>query len=159
MSGVTARVCGGAPAQTAAGPLPVVTLGAQPAAAASPPPPSAAPARLAVATSPRPVAAAPAPPAFRAKLGGLGVAQVAASPTAQGAQHVLDRLRPLIVPPLTSSIDSATVNNAAVFRASVTGFVSLGDAQAFCARAASVSKTCWVHRKAADTAPPPTHHP
>jgi len=86
------------------------------------------------------------------------VAQVAASPTAQGAQHVLGQLRALITPPLAGSVEAATVKNAAVFRASVAGFVSLGDAQAFCARAASVSKTCWVHWKTPAPAPPPTHH-
>ena len=161
MSGVTARICGAAQAQTAAaGPLPVVRLGttlAPPATtSAASPVPASPPARLAMATSPRPEAASTAP-AFRAKAGGRGVAQVAASTTAQGAQHVLDRLHALITPPLTSSVEAATVNNAAVFRASVTGFVSLGDAQAFCARAASVSKTCWVHWKAAETVA--AHHP
>ena len=175
MSGVTARVCGAAPAQTAAsGPPPVVTLGsrtspapppaAMPAATsaaaiASPPAPPtpSPPARMAMATSPKPAAQAPTAPAYRAKAGGRGVAQVAASATAQGAQQVLDRLHALITPPLTSSVEAATVNNAAVFRASVIGFVSLGDAQAFCARAASVSKTCWVHWKAAEQAP--VHRP
>jgi hypothetical protein len=77
---------------------------------------------------------------------------VAASDTAQGAQHVLDRLHTLIAPPLTGGVEAATVNNVHVFRASVSGFVSLSDAQAFCARAASVSKTCWVHWKAAAAA-------
>jgi hypothetical protein len=163
MSGVTARVCGAPPAQPAAapGPLPVVTLGARPAAAppsgATPTTAAPAPARLAVANSPKPATQAPAAPAYRAKAGGRGVAQVAASASAQGAQHVLDRLHALITPPLTSSVEAATVANAAVFRASVIGFVSLGDAQAFCARAASVSKTCWVHWKAAETAP--ARHP
>lgn len=164
MSGVTARVCVASPAQTtAAGPLPVVRLGTGPAtvapSVASPPPAPPAPARLAMATSPKPTAVASAAPAYRAKAGGRGVAQVAASSTAPAAQHVLDRLHTLITPPLTSGVEAATVNNAAVFRASVTGFVSLGDAQAFCARAASVAKTCWVHWKAAETAPPPAHHP
>jgi SPOR domain len=166
MSGVTARVCGAAPAPAAAaGPLPVVTLGTRSnlptaSSAASPPAPPA-PARIAMATSPRPAvqAATAAAPAYRAKAGGRGVAQVAASSTAPAAQHVLDRLHALITPPLTSDVEAATVNNAAVFRASVTGFVSLGDAQAFCARAASISKTCWVHWKAAEAAPPPARHP
>jgi hypothetical protein len=106
-----------------------------------------------MATAPKPAVAALPPREIRAKADGRGVAQVAASPTAQGAQRVLDRLHALITPPLTGSVEPATVNNAAVFRASVVGFVSLSDAQAFCARAASVSKTCWVHWKAA--APPP----
>jgi hypothetical protein len=167
MSGVTARVCGGAPPTAAApGPLPVVTLGTKlapttPSAtappAASPTPATPAPASLAMATAPKGPAQPSPAPAYRAKADGRGVAQVAASTTAQGAQHVLDRLHALITPPLTSSVEAATVNNAAVFRASVTGFLSLGDAQAFCARAASVSKTCWVHWKTA--APPPVHRP
>jgi hypothetical protein len=102
-----------------------------------------------MATSPTPAPSSPVPPSFRSSATGRGVAQVAASDSAQGAQHVLDRLRALITPPLTSGVEAATVNNAHVFRASVAGFVSLSDAQAFCARAASVSKTCWVHWKAA----------
>ena len=117
------------------------------ASAARPAPSSSPP------SSPPPSSSPPAP-TFRAKPGGRGVAQVAASPTAQGAQHVLDRLHALIAPPLTSGVEAAMVQNAQVFRASVTGFVSLSDAQAFCARAASVSKTCWVHWKAAEPAKP-----
>jgi hypothetical protein len=163
MSGVTGRVCGGAVSPpVASGPLPVVTLGAKPNPGAPPsstPPLATPPAKLAVAAAPKPSAQASSAPTYRAKAGGRGVAQVAASPSAQGAQHVLDRLRALITPPLTSSVEAATVNNVAVFRASVTGFVSLGDAQAFCARAASVAKTCWVHWKAAETAQPPARHP
>jgi len=157
MSGVTIRVCGDpvpAPAAPAApGRLPVVTMGSSP----SPPPPAppthvastSPPTRLAMAAAPPPAASSPPARAFRSSATGRGVAQVAASDTAQGAQHVLDRLHSLIAPPLTSGVEAATVNNAHVFRASVLGFVSLGDAQAFCARAASVSKTCWVHWKAA----------
>ncbi len=160
MSGVTARVCGAAtPAapSVASGPLPLVTSGES--ATTSPPPPrrvsaTLPPARIAAGPTPTtssPPTAATSPPAraFRTSASGRGVAQVAASDTAQGAQHVLDRLRSLIAPPLTSGVEAATVNNAHLFRASVTGFVSLSDAQAFCARAQSVSKTCWVHWKAA----------
>ena len=102
-----------------------------------------------MARPPPPAASSPPARAFRTSATGRGVAQVAASDTAQGAQRVLDRLHSLITPPLASGIEAATVNNAHLFRASVSGFVSLGDAQAFCARAASVSKTCWVHWKAA----------
>jgi hypothetical protein len=157
MSGVTSRVCGDPipPAPTAPGRLPVVTMGTSsssappPAHVASTPPPT----RLAMAVPPPPGAASPPARAFRSSATGRGVAQVAASPTAEGAQHVLDRLHSLITPPLASGVEAATVNNAHIFRASVSGFVSLGDAQAFCARAASVSKTCWVHWKAAA----PTH--
>jgi hypothetical protein len=162
MSGVTSRVCGGSPAPAltpSGGALPVVTMGASaaPAAAtprvASTPPPT----RLALTNPPRPSESSTPARAFRASASGRGVAQVAASPTAEGAQHVLDRLRSLIAPPLAGGVEAATVNNAHLFRASVTGFVSLSDAQAFCARAASVSRTCWVHWKAAEAAP--AHHP
>lgn len=164
MLAVTARVCGAAPAvrpttTAASGPLPIVRLGTDSAPAApTSPPPATPPARMATAIAPKPALAALPPRAFRAKADGRGVAQVAASPTAQGAQHVLGQLRALITPPLAGSVEAATVKNAAVFRASVAGFVSLGDAQAFCARAASVSKTCWVHWKTPAPAPPPTHH-
>ncbi len=162
MLAVTERICGAAhatrpPTTAPSGPLPIVRLGTDSASAPAPPatspPTPTAPARIAMATAPKPALAAPPPREIRAKADGRGVAQVAASPTAQGAQRVLDRLHALITPPLTGSVEPATVNNAAVFRASVVGFVSLSDAQAFCARAASVSKTCWVHWKA--TAP---HH-
>jgi hypothetical protein len=155
MSGVTIRVCGdpvpapAAAARVAPGRLPVVTMGTSP----SPAPPQVAstppPTRLAMAAPPPPGASSPPARAFRTSATGRGVAQVAASDTAQGAQQVLDRLHSLIAPPLTSGVEAATVNNAHLFRASVSGFVSLSDAQAFCARAASVSKTCWVHWKAA----------
>jgi sporulation related protein len=169
MLAVTARVCGAAPAArpmttAASGPLPIVRMGtgaAAPAPASPAPtssPPATPPARIAMAMAPKPALAAPPPRAFRAKADGRGVAQVAASATAQGAQHVLDQLHALITPPLAASVEAATVKNAAVFRASVAGFVSLGDAQAFCARAASVSKTCWVHWKAAAPAPAAPHH-
>jgi hypothetical protein len=163
MSGVTARVCGEAPpaAPVASGPLPLVTSGESAAPSAPSPSPrqrvsaTLPPARMAAAPTPAAASSTPAaqaaPPAraFRASASGRGVAQVAASDTAQGAQHVLDRLHTLIAPPLTSGVEAATVNNVHLFRASITGFVSLSDAQAFCARAASVSKTCWVHWKAA----------
>jgi hypothetical protein len=165
MSGVTARVCGEAPpsAPVASGPLPLVTSGesATPSTPLAPPrqrvsatlPPARMAAAPAPAASSPPVAqAAPPARAFRASASGRGVAQVAASDSAQGAQHVLDRLHALIAPPLTGGVEAATVNNVHVFRASVSGFVSLSDAQAFCARAASVSKTCWVHWKAAAAA-------
>jgi hypothetical protein len=162
MRSVTLRVCGEPPAAPVApaspGRLPVVTMGAA-SSPASPPAHIAAtppPTRLATAAAPAPTASAPPARAFRTSATGRGVAQVAASPTAEGAQHVLDRLRTLITPPLTSDVEAATVNNAHLFRASVLGFVSLSDAQAFCARAASVSKTCWVHWKAAEA---PQHHP
>jgi hypothetical protein len=171
MYAVTLRVCGDptpAPASPTAKPgrLPVVTMGTSAPAPTSsgptPPAPAAPPAtaaptpiRVAMAISAKPTASSPPPPpTFRASAAGRGVAQVAASPTAQGAQHVLDRLHSLITPPLTSGVESATVQNAQVFRASITGFISLSDAQAFCARAASVSKTCWVHWKAAAPAKP-----
>jgi hypothetical protein len=165
MSAVTARICGVAPAArpittAASGPLPVVRMGTDSASSgAAEPPATTPPARLAMAMAPKPAtAAASTPRSFRAKADGRGVAQVAASATAQGAQHVLDQLHALITPPLAASVEAATVKNAAVFRASVAGFVSLGDAQAFCARAASVSKTCWVHWKATEQTPAAVHH-
>jgi len=74
------------------------------------------------------------------------VAQVAASASAKDAQHVLNELHAMITPPLTSSVEPAVVGAAHLFRASVAGFTSMEAAKAFCARAASVSKTCWVHR-------------
>jgi hypothetical protein len=175
MSGVTTRICGGARAAAASapsGPLPVVTLGTKTLGTSTLGTSTLGTKTLGTSTlgtstlgtktlgtrsvTPAPAQAA-ATPAYRAKAGGRGVAQVAASANAQGAQHVLDRLHALITPPLTTSVEAATVNNAAIFRASVTGFVSLGDAQAFCARAAAVSKTCWVHWKAADAASEPAH--
>jgi len=170
MSAVTARICSdqlrAASEPAASGPLPVVTLARQPAPApaatgdSAPAPTTPAgspPLRVATANAPARAAASPAPRAYRASASGRGVAQVAASDTAQGAQHVLDRLRSLITPPLAGGVEAATVQNAHVFRASVSGFVSLGDAQAFCARAASVSKTCWVHWRAAE--PAAAHRP
>jgi hypothetical protein len=155
MFGVTRRICSGSPGtppppprpNPPPGPLPVVTMGTQP-THTPPPPPPAPPQRSVAAIATKPAASAPPAAAFRTSATGRGVAQVAASPTAQAAQQVLERLQGMIAPPLVGSVEAATVQNAHIFRASVTGFVSLGDAQAFCARVASVSKTCWVHWKA-----------
>ena len=158
MSGVTIRVCGEtvpAPAAAAApGRLPVVTMGSSP----SPPPPAPPahvastppPTRLAMAAAPPPAASSPPARAFRTSATGRGVRP------GRGQRHRPGRparAGPAAFPdhPAASRAAQrrATVNNAHIFRASVSGFVSLGDAQAFCARAASVSKTCWVHWKAA----------
>jgi hypothetical protein len=109
----------------------------------------AAPAPTRPSTPPRPAAAAPA---WQARADGRGVAQVAAVATAKDAQRVLNALHGLIAPPLTATVEPATVQNANIYRASVVGFASLADAKAFCARAASVSKTCWVHWKAPEPA-------
>jgi hypothetical protein len=145
-----------APARIAS-PPPVVTAPApRPAYVAAPPPPAPSLAR----PSPAQTAAASAPPAAHAfapkpapaaqaavrPAGHAAVAQVAASPDAKDAQRVLTTLHAMITPPLTGSVDPAVVNSAHIFRASVSGFSSMADAQAFCARAAHVAKTCWVHR-------------
>jgi hypothetical protein len=101
---------------------------------------------------PKPVQTAGSAPAWAARVDGRGVAQVAAAANAKDAQRVLNQLHGLITPPLTQTVEAATVQNASIWRASVVGFVSLADAKAFCARAASVSKTCWVHWKPAKPA-------
>jgi hypothetical protein len=72
------------------------------------------------------------------------VAQVAASPSADGAQRVLDALKSLIVSPLAGSVQPAVVQGVKVYRANVAGFASAADAKAFCAQASHVAKTCWV---------------
>jgi hypothetical protein len=98
-------------------------------------------------TPPAPSKAAsssPAPPGPAAKTG--IVAQASASPTAKGAQGVLKALGGLITPPLTGTVDEATVQGAKVYRADVAGFSSIAEAKAFCAKAASVAKTCWTRR-------------
>jgi hypothetical protein len=100
---------------------------------------------------------ASAAPSWTARPDGRGVAQVAAAGSAKDAQRVLNALHGLITPPLTQTVEPAVVANASIFRASVVGFVSLADAKAFCARAASVSKTCWVHWKTAGPAKPGAH--
>jgi len=166
MAQVLARVCvGGAPAPTTAptpsyagsGPLPVVTNTslAEPAAHPVPPPAASvtAPMRVAHRTAAPTAHAYPPPPAPPAQAvahaavpGVKAVAQVAASSSAKDAQRVLNELHAMISPPLAGSIEPAVVNNAHLFRASVSGFTSMEAAKAFCARAASVSKTCWVHR-------------
>ena len=175
MFAVTQRICAtvAAPAPTAPthrvasapGPLPIVTAQAlpPPAAAPQPAPQAASPPKMAMATpqptpqSVRMASAAPTPaphaapsaPSWFGKPAGKGVAQVAAAGTAKDAQRVLNALHGLIAPPLIQTVEQATVQNATLYRASVVGFASLTDAKAFCARAASVSKTCWVHWKAA----------
>jgi hypothetical protein len=147
-----------APARMAA-PLPVITTPAPaPAVVAAPTPPpvqtasvrtapvgtaSASPPTTAHAFTPKP--APPAQAAIR-PAGHAAVAQVAASPDPKDAQRVLTALHAEITPPLSGSVEPAVVNNAHIFSASVSGFSSLAEAQAFCAHVAHVSKTCWVHR-------------
>ena len=72
------------------------------------------------------------------------IAQVAASPTARGAQRVLDALKSLIAPPLAGSVEPAMVQGVQVYRANVSGFASVAEANAFCAKAKLVAKGCWV---------------
>jgi hypothetical protein len=163
MAQVLARVCvGGAPAPSpatatpkyaASGPLPVVTNTGQAEPSDHAVPPTPATTRVARRSAASTAHAYPPPPAPPAQLaarpaipGVRAVAQVAASSSAKDAQHVLNQLRAQITPPLTGSVEAAVVNNAHLFRASVSGFSSMEAAKAFCARAASVSKTCWVHR-------------
>jgi len=162
MAEVAERVCH-ATTPASAGPAIIVT------AAPSPPPASAAPATPAAAPPVAPhalplvvggdtqppaaahppattsVVSAPAPSAS-VKPPANVVAQVAASPTAKGAQRVLASLRSLIVAPLVGAVEPATVDGAQVYRANVTGFDTAAAAKSFCVQAASVSKTCWVRR-------------
>jgi hypothetical protein len=177
MAAVIQRVCIAAqqaPASPRPPPVVTATADSPPATASTPaaspvaPSPAAAPAaappakvRLARATAPPPAPAPPAsaparsapalvtptPAAIPAKAGNW-VAQVAASPDAKDAQHALDRVRGQVAPPLTTTVELATVGAAQVYRASVVGFASATDAKAFCTRIASVSKTCWAHVKA-----------
>ena len=81
--------------------------------------------------------------------GGPAVAQITASPSVADAQHALAALHAMIAPPLAAVVETAAVGGARVYRATVTGFGSQGEARAFCARAAV--KTCWVR-------PPTTAH-
>jgi hypothetical protein len=132
---------------------------AQPAAAPEAGPPPEAPARIVmpsatasrVATPPKPAQASS--PAGASRPGNV-VAQVAAVPDAHAAQKVLDKLRDLIAPPLTTKVEAATVQNVKLYRASVDGFATVADARAFCARAASISKTCWVRLRASSPSKP-----
>jgi hypothetical protein len=171
---VTQRVCAGVLATAASAPPTVVTSAGDSNASAPPPrsTKSAAAGRLPRVSTPGSATTAssapppPPPPRVSTRLTPAGptamtstskpgnwVAQVAASPTQQAAQHELDRLRSMIAPPLATSVEAAVVNNAHLFRASVTGFGTPGEAKAFCARAASVSKTCWAHSKSLAAAP------
>jgi hypothetical protein len=86
------------------------------------------------------------------------VAQVAASANVHDAEKALRELRPLIAPPLTTTIEQAVVGGAHVYRADVVGFGTAADAKAFCRSAAQWSKTCWVRAKS--DAPPakPAEH-
>jgi hypothetical protein len=148
-----AELAAPAPARMAA-PPPVVTASAPPAIATpvvtspavAPAPPvrtAAPPTAAAHAFTPKP---APAAQAAVRPPGHAAVAQVAASPDAKDAQRVLAALHAEITPPLSGSVEPAVVNNVHIFRASVSGFSSMAEAQAFCAHVAHVSKTCWVHR-------------
>jgi hypothetical protein len=173
MAAVIQRVCSlGEQATASPRPPPVVTAAADPppasplatapatatSTAAPPAPPAASPAKVRLArAAPPPTASAPpnrSAPALAAPAPALGpakagnwVAQVAASADSKDAQRVLDRVRGQVASPLTTTVELATVGAAQVYRASVVGFASAADAKAFCARIASVSKTCWAHVK------------
>jgi hypothetical protein len=140
-----------APKPGAKGKLPRVTTPGQAvvvSASSSTPPPSPPPRTPAPRVASRLTSAGPVVAAASNAKPGNWVAQVAASPSQPAAQHELDRVRAMIAPPLATSVEAAVVNNAHLYRASVTGFASAGDAKAFCARIASVSKTCWAHTRA-----------
>jgi hypothetical protein len=161
MSAVLSRVCGHAP--TAPGPVTRVTAESSAAAVPSAPPPAsiASPkpaarpvppgALRAALPPPAPLASGGAAPAQTVRPTAPAVAQVAASPTAKGAQRELDALHSLIGPPLAGTVEPATVGGVQVFRASVTGFASAADARGFCAKAAALVKACWVR----PNVPPP----
>ena len=173
MSQVTQRVCHGA--SQPVGPAIAVTSAVAPPAPMSPTPVAMTPPPQVVrvppeARAPAPRAAAPrkvavlstptvpqAEPPATGKPGATAVAQVAASPTAKGAQRTLDALKSLIAPPLAGAVESATVSGVQIFRASVTGFASPADARAFCAKATAVTKACWVRRDAPTSAAAPDH--
>jgi hypothetical protein len=109
------------------------------------PPAPNPPAQPASPTAAAPTAAASSAPPSPARKSAI-VAQASASPTAKGAQGVLKALGGLITPPLAGAVDEATVQGAKVYRADVAGFSSMAEAKAFCAKAASVTKTCWTRR-------------
>ena len=145
---------------------PQVASEAPPPAAADAAPPPAPPlvvkmgaAPGAAAYAPR-AAAAPQAAAYVPKVAGDRVAQVAASADLHDAEKVLREVKPLIAPPLTSTIEQAVVGSAHVYRADVVGFQTAADAKAFCRSAAQWSKTCWVRAKgdAPATAPKPPEH-
>ena len=103
-----------------------------------------------------------------ARGGGPLVVQISSSGSAADAQHALAVLRSMIAPPLAAAVESAEVGGARVYRATVTGFASSGDAREFCARAGV--KSCWVRppssgggaagaSRARPPTPPPTPTP
>ena len=172
---------GAVPPTAAAGPPPRVTTGqgappaggpvttahappaAPPAAAAAAHPPTTTPPATAAVvhpppTSPPTTAAASQPPGPPRPPGNV-VAQLTASPTAQGAQRVLAQVRGQIAPPLAGVVEQATVNGLQVYRASVTGFATQQDGRAFCAQVASVAKTCWVYTRSSRPAAAATPNP
>ncbi len=122
---------------------------AQPPVAVAMPPPAPQAQASAAAETPRPLvkrapAAKPSPPAVPGVAPSGIIAQVAASPTAKGAQRVLDELKSLIAAPLAGAVEPAVVQGVQVYRASVSGFTSVADANAFCAKAKDIAKACWV---------------
>jgi hypothetical protein len=144
--------------QVAAQPVPQAApqLASADAPAAAPPsaPPPAPPlvVKMGAAAPPAPSRAyspepAPHTASYIPRVAGDRVAQVAASASLPDAQKVLRALKPLIAPPLTTSIEQAVVGAAHVYRADVVGFQTAADAKAFCRSAAQWSKTCWVRAK------------
>ena len=120
----------------------------------SEPPTQAAAARGEPASSSSP---APTAPLAASRLPARGkpvmaaVAQVAASPTAEGAQKALAGLGGRIKPPLSGTVASVEVNGARLYRALVVGFADSAAARSFCAALSGAGKACWAH--AAEVAP------
>ncbi len=98
-------------------------------------------AALALVTGPL----APPKPVQPAAAGHGWVAQVSAAASADDARHELDRLASLMGSGLAGRVEAATVHGRRVYRASVTGFASQGDAGAFCVKVERAGGDCWAH--------------
>lgn len=124
------------------------------------PPPAAAPAPKAAtlpaapaaktpaapAPAPAPVAKAPATPAPKAAAGAAAVQIGAFSNQAQADKGWDDaaRISPGLIAGKGKSVERIERNGSTLFRTSVTGFGSRGDAQAFCDALKAAGKNCFV---------------
>lgn len=116
-----------------------------PKAAALPPAP-AVKAPAAPAAAPTPAAKAPATPAPKAAAGAAAVQIGAFSNQAQADKGWDDaaRVAPGLIAGKGKSVERIERNGSTLFRTSVTGFGSRGDAQAFCDALKAAGKNCFV---------------
>lgn len=91
------------------------------------------------------IVAGPAqPPRPAAPSLGAFVAQVAAASSPEGARQALNGIGALLGKGQSARVEPATVDGRQVYRATVAGFVTRAEANAFCAKVERSGGSCWA---------------